>query len=293
MYALGTESEQDGRDRVEVAVTAGHVRDRLKPEAALHTSREHCRIHPCPCDGIVRDGDGMNPRRLKFPCSLHKFIRISGIGRIEFNGNRHFPRCQCREKGALRRYKRSCTTRPLCCICRMCSARQCAAKGVNVRGRCAAAAADDGNALTYGSGKSLAEVVGRTLIDGAPVNHERMPRIWHEGERQRTRAEILYKLLHCLNTVDTVKTDGINIAARRNLTHEFLGEESVTRIAAGEGGERGQDKRLGTNLLDMSRRFDQPFGGGICFKEEVPCPRSQKNIGKEAIFLDDLRRRQP
>ena len=92
MHTLGAESEKNGLDGVEVAVAAGHMRDRLKAEAALHTSRKHRCIHACARDGVVRNRDGMNTRCLKFACPRHEFIRIAGLGWIEFDGDGEIPR---------------------------------------------------------------------------------------------------------------------------------------------------------------------------------------------------------
>ena len=43
----------------------------------------------------------------------------------------------------------------------------------------------------------------------------------------------------------------------------------------------------------MSRRLDQPLNRGVRLKDKVTCAHREKDIGKEAVFLDDIRRRQP
>ena len=195
MDALGTQPEKDGFDRVEVAVAAGHVRDRLNPEAAPDAPREHRCIHARARDGIVSNRDGMNARRLKFPCTCHEFIRIAGIRRIEFDRDGNFPCLQrLKERAARGREFRAFLphTFPL----RRSPAFKCLTQRSDVLRCRAAAAAGNRDTLAHDSGKAFPKVVRRTLIEGAPIDDDRMPCVRHKRKRQGACADEVHEFLH-------------------------------------------------------------------------------------------------
>ena len=123
------------------------------------------------------------------------------------------------------------------------------------------AAADDGNTVVHEGSETCTEVVRCALIEGTPVDDNGMTRVRHEGDRQGTRTKEMHKFLHRTDTTDAVEADCINVAALRDLAYQFLNKETVTRIASGESGERGQNKRIGCDLFDVRRRLNQPLGG--------------------------------
>ena len=162
-----------------------------------------------------------------------------------------------------------------------------------MRGGRAAAAAEDGDTVSPDGGETRSEIVGRALVEGAPVDDDGMPGIRHERERQLVRTKVANELLHLLRAVDAVKADGIDVSAARNGAHEVLDEPPVARIAARIGGERVEDERLWAFLLDMRRSLDQPLVGGIGLKYEVPRAEREECIGKKGVLVDDVRMRKP
>ena len=155
-----------------------------------------------------------------------------------------------------------------------------------------AAAADDGYTVTYDGGKPLAKIIRCALIKGTPINDDRMACIGHERERQGACAEEMHEFLHRLDAADTVEANSVNVAALHSHTNKFLNEETVARIAAGEGREGCQDECIRTDLLDVCRCLDQPLCGRVCLKEEVTRARRKEGVGQEVILLDDVSRRQ-
>ena len=103
---LSAEPKQNGLDRVEVAVAAGHVRNRLDPELTVNTRRKHRRIHTRPRDGVIRNRNGIDPRLAQLTRPTEKFLRVTGLRWVELYSD-DFPAIpQGGEKGTLRLYDR-------------------------------------------------------------------------------------------------------------------------------------------------------------------------------------------
>ena len=290
--ALGAEPEKDGLDRVEVAVATGHVRNRLDPELTMDTRRKHRRIHTRPRDGVIRNRNRIDPRLAQLTRPTEKFLRVTGLRRVKLYSN-DFPAIpQSGEKGALRLYDRlllsdclhissHCALRPERC-----------AESANMRRCRAAAAAEDGDTVLHECRQCLSKILRCTLIEGAPIDDHRMPRVRHQRERQRHRLEMMQQFLHLTYAVDTVEADGINLSALCHGADEILRKEAVARIAPRKCRKGNLHKGMRACRLDIGGRFRQPLSRGIRLKEEMRGTAGKECIRQKAILRSNVARRQ-
>ena len=285
MYPLGAQSQQQRLGGVEIPVPAGHMGQCFHPQLPVDFTSQNAGVHSCPGNGAVGNGDNIRPMGLELPSACHEFCHISGFRRVQLHRNGLFPiLCKFLPESVslrlglflLRLYHGNLLGR------------------VSAQGRChrrqvlgggTAAAAQDSNAhgmkLLHLSGK----ILRIPLIDGPAAQYRGITGIGHHRKRLIHSPQPLYQGDHMSCSEYAVESQRIHRRIFLRLVNQMGYQLTRTGKSVRLRGKGGDDKRLRLLFPNILGDFADAGKAAERLKQEIFCPKRQKNIHGEPIFL--------
>ena len=287
-HALGVQAQQQGLGGVQIAVAAGHVGQHVQPQLPVHPAGHQRRIHPCPGNGTVRNGQKVCTSSLQAACTVQIAGQVGILGAVQLNGDHLFARVQLAQEGIVFFHLRLCGSGDCCCRgCRQCFRQgiQCRTQGRNVGRRSAAAAAQNTHTLGSKAGQLPCKIFRPALILHPGACDHRVARVGHHCKRQLCLAKLLHQRTHGTGSRNAVQAHSIHCTAGSHAAHKLCAVTALAGVAVRQHCKGHQHKGIRHGLLDFFCRFGHTGIAAQRLKQKVLCTQCGKPLGKGRIDL--------